>query len=152
MDANDLVSRFRGAAGMVGDIGDLRDKIAAERAHPRTVVDELRRLDADGSKSHGQFRRYGGKRLVQIGDLVGTVKDAAGAAHVLDLGRAPPGRDQRPREPRQSPSLGRPSGLKPLPCRTRRLITRLCTVEPPNQSAGPPGRNGCGSTHTSLNW
>src|SRR5262249_53749207 len=50
----------------------------------------------------------GGECLVQVGDLLGTGENAAGAAHVLDLGRAPPGRDQRPGQPRQS-SIVRPA-------------------------------------------
>ena len=44
-----------------------------------------------------------------------------------------------------------PSGLKPLPYRTRRAISRGCRLEPPNHRSGPPGRAGCGSTQMGPN-
>src|SRR6266568_8634007 len=81
--------------------GDLRDEFGAERADPRGLVDELRRLDADGRETPGELGRNRGQRLVEAGDPVGAGEHAADAAHELDLGRAAPGRDQRTGQPGQ---------------------------------------------------
>src|SRR5436190_8449736 len=83
-DANDLLSRLaqRSRPGR---------QRAAERPDRRGVVDELRRLDADGGEAAGQLVRHGGQRLVQVGDGVRPGEGAAGAAHVLQLVRPPPG-------------------------------------------------------------
>src|SRR5262249_15581411 len=129
-----------GLARMVSLVGDLRGELTAELAHPRAFVDELRRLDADGRESPGQLRGNGGKCLVQVGQLVRTGENAAGAAHELDLGRAPPGQDQRLREPGQSrvvrPSEGSEAAAIPHDAFYHPLVHGRAT-EPQRRSTRP---------------
>ena len=90
------------------------------------------------------------ERVVERRHVVRACETSPDAADHLDLAH-----DCRPSAANASSSIcsssveGRPSGLKPEPYFASRRATAACTVEPPNQSVGPPGRYALGSTQTS---